>query len=117
MDDAKAAEWNPPGPEDCRRDAIARGLTSLLEGKQFASFQPVHRQQTRSGQIRPDAGNANLFDPRKNIAIEHSMFGFAEIIKFLADPLADFLCHFACVDDRIEAPVQSEYNIELAQVG
>ena len=34
------------------------------------------------------------------------MFGFAAIIELLADPIADFLRHFACIDDRIEAPVQ-----------
>ena len=45
------------------------------------------------------------------------MFGLAAIIEFLAYAVADFLRHFACVDDRIEAPVQREYNFELPQIG
>ena len=45
------------------------------------------------------------------------MSGLAAIIEFFADALADFLRHFPRVDDRIDAPVQREHDVELAQIG
>ena len=88
-----------------------------FEAEQFAAFEPVHRQQPRRRQFRPHAGHPNFLDMAKNIAIERGMFGLAPVIELLADAVADFLRHFACVDDRIEVPVQREHNFELPQIG
>ena len=62
------------------------------------------------------AGDAHLRRVREHQRVQGRMFRLAPVIELLADPLADLLGDLARVDRSVEATVQREQQVQLAQV-
>ncbi len=101
----------PPGVEHRPCQEIALLLAVLREIQQRTAGEPAHGEETASGKLVNNRGNADFPVRRKSLPVHGDMRGLPHIVQFLADAGADFLGDLPRVDGRAHPPVQREQHL------